>query len=106
MPKARPPQDPVSPAPLSEDEAAFILATVRQFYGDDAVVRNYGPDPRRLLLHVETDKPESLEKHTCLGVLMCEIASDYITLVATTRGRRIWGDAKIAYRQGVIIETN
>ncbi len=57
------------------------------------------------MLHVESDKDDSLARHECLGVLMCDIVRDQITLEATTRGRRIWGSAKVAYRQGVILPT-
>jgi hypothetical protein len=34
---------------------------------------------------------------------MCEINRDYIGLEVTKRGRRIRGNAKIAYRQGQIL---
>ena len=95
--------DPISPAPLGPTEADFIGRTVRRFYGDDAIIRNYGPDPKRLLLHVETGVEPGMERDECLGFLMCEIARDYISLDVTKRGRRVRGDAKIAYRQGVII---
>ena len=40
---------------LEEDEAKFILETIKRFYGDDAVIRNFGPNPERLELHVEAD---------------------------------------------------
>ncbi|QBX38624.1 hypothetical protein E4M02_10915 [Brevundimonas sp. S30B] len=57
------------------------------------------------MLHVESDKEDSLARHECLGVLMCDIVRDQITLESTKRGQRIWGGAKIAYRQGVILPT-
>jgi len=103
MPKAKPPAEPMPPARLSDSEAAFIKRIVRQFYGDDAVVRNYGPDPRRLDLHVETAKQPGMEQHECLGLLMCEIDRDAIGLDVTKRGSRLRGAAKIAYRQGEIV---
>lgn len=106
MPQAQPPMPPEDPAPLSAEEERFVLATIRTYYGPDAVVRNWGPDPKHLKLHVESDKEESLARHECLGVLMCDIVRDQITLDATTRGHRIWGSAKVAYRQGVILPTS
>jgi hypothetical protein len=103
MPQARPAAPPVPPAPLRQEEARFIRETVKRFYGENAVVRNYGPDPRRLSLHVETDVEPGMERHDCLGVLMCEINRDQISLDVTRRGRRIFGNAKLAYRQGEVI---
>ncbi|MDO9588913.1 MAG: hypothetical protein Q7J13_13385 [Brevundimonas sp.] len=58
------------------------------------------------MLHVESDKQDSLARHECLGLLMCEIVRDRITLEATTRGQRIRGSAKVAYRQGVVLPTS
>lgn len=76
---------------------------MRRYYGDDAVIRNYGPDPHRLELHVETNVEPGLERDECLGLLMCEINRDYISLEVTRRGSRIRGNAKIAYRQGQVL---
>ena len=103
MPASHPRLEPVSPAPVTRVEAEFIKKTVRRFYGENAVIRNYGPDPKRLALHVETDAEAGMELHDCLGVLMCDLIRDYIHLEVTKRGRRIRGSAKIAYRQGEII---
>jgi integrase len=103
VPVAKPPISPKEPAPVPPDEANYIRECVRRYYGDDAVIRNYGPDPRRLELHVETDAEPGLERHECLGLLMCEINRDYIGLVVTKRGSRIRGSAKIAYRQGQLL---
>ena len=103
MPQAKPPLEAVPPAPLTPAEAAFIRQVVVRYYGDNAVIRNYGPDPRRLLLHVETDVDPGMEVHECLGVLMCDLARDYVGLEVTKRGRRVWGNAKIAFRQGEVI---
>jgi hypothetical protein len=44
-----------------------------------------------------------MERHDCLGWLMCEIVRDQISLEVTKRGARIRGDAKLAYRQGEIL---
>ncbi|MDP3656535.1 MAG: hypothetical protein Q8R45_06170 [Brevundimonas sp.] len=98
-----PPEDPAS---LSAEEERYVLATIEAYYGADAVVRYWGPDPKHLMLHVESDKQDSLARHECLGLLMCEIVRDRITLEATTRGQRIWGSAKVAYRQGVVLPTS
>ena len=106
MPKAQPPMPPEDPAPLSAEEERHVLATIRAYYGADAVVRNWGPDPKHLKLHVESDKEDSLARHECLGVLMCDIVRDQITLEATTRGHRVWGSAKVAYRQGVVLPSS
>jgi len=103
MPQARPASPPVPPAPVSAAEADYIKRTVRRFYGDGAVIRNYGPDPKRLSLHVETDIEPGMERHECLGWLMCEVVRDQISLEVTRRGNRISGNAKLAYRQGEIL---
>lgn len=103
MPVAQPPLPPKPPAALSTDEIAFIKDTIRRFYGDDATVRNFGPDPARMDLHVETDRDTGMEKYDCLGVLMTRIQRDQIALEVTKRGTRVHGNAKVAYRQGIII---
>lgn len=79
------------------------MDTVRRYYGTNAVVRNWGPDPRRLNLHVEADQDIGMPHHECLGLLMCEIVRDQISLDSTKRGERVHGSAKLAYRQGVIL---
>ena len=103
MPKARPPAESDRPAALTATEAEFITRTVRRFFGDDAVIRNYGPDPKRLQLHVETSAEPGTQADECLGVLMCDIVRDYIGLEVTRPGRRVRGNAKIAYRQGEVL---
>lgn len=103
MPVAHPPSPPQSPAPLTPDEAGFIKSTVERYFGNGAVVRNYGSDPSRLQLHVESDLDIGSAQYDCAGELLAHIEREQITLVTTTRGRRVFGDAKIAYRQGVII---
>ncbi len=62
MPPAKPPLAPLPPHPLREDEAEAIKEIVRHFYGEDAVIRNYGPDPKVLALHVETSRPDAAGK--------------------------------------------
>ena len=103
MPAAQPPMPPVAPAPVSALEASFITDTIKRFYGDDAIVRNYGPDPARLELHVETSLDIGFAYYDCVGVLMTRIEREQIDLLATRRGTRIFGGAKLAYRQGVIL---
>lgn len=103
MPVAQPSTPPVAPAPVSAAEASFITDTVKRFYGDDAIVRNYGPDPARLTLHVETSRDIGLAEYDCVGVLMTRIEREQISLDVTRRGTRIFGSAKLAYRQGVIL---
>ena len=104
MPVAKTATPPKVPAPLLPGEADYIRQCVGRYYGEDAVIRNYGPDPRRLELHVETDADPGMERHECLGLLMCEIKRDYIGLEVTKRGSRIRGSAKVAYRQGQILQ--
>ncbi len=66
-------------------------------------VPGFLPDPKRLELHVEIDVEPGMERHDCLGLLMCELVRDGISMEITKRGRRVRGMAKIAYRQGVVI---
>ena len=103
MPVARPPSDPVTPAPVTEEEAAFIKATVQRFYGPAAIVRNYGPLPSRLELHVEADQFPGMERWECLGILLTRLDRAQITLEVTKRRSRGNGRPKRAYRQGVIL---
>lgn len=101
-PKPPPPPPPVEPpAPIDAAAIPFIKQTVARFFGPDAVIRNYGPDPAHLRLHVETDREPDMEDYECAGVLMTRI--DLSTLTVTRRGTKTYGDAKIAYRQGVIL---
>ena len=107
MPKAKPPLAPVPPAPLKKGEANFIKEVVERHYGADAVIRNFGPDPAHLSLHVEASKvnangPAEWLRIDCLGELMTRIDRRRIDLVVTKRGGGRRG-AKIAYRQGVIV---
>ena len=81
----------------------FIKQTVERFYGKDAVVRNFGPEPSSIEIHVETSVDAGMERHECLGILMAKISRDQIDLTVTKRGSRIFGKARIAYRQGIII---
>jgi hypothetical protein len=102
MPRAKPPIPPVPPWPLSDAEAAFIKETVERVLGADSVVRSFGPDPSKLDLHVETSSDPGLALDDCKGQLWCRIERP-ISLIATKRGSRIQGPAKVAYRQGVIL---
>jgi hypothetical protein len=102
MPAAKSPLQPVAPWPLSNAEAAFIKETVERVLGADTVVRNFGPDPARLDLHVETSTTPGQKLDECKGHLWCRIGRP-VSLIATKRGDRIHSSAKVAYRQGVIL---
>ena len=103
MPKASPPLLPQNPTMLEEQEANFIRETIKRFYGEDAVIRNYGPNPDSLQLHVEANVGRDMRLYDCLGVLFTRIERPSVSLEVTKRGSKIHGPAKIAYRQGVII---
>jgi hypothetical protein len=92
-----------APAPINAEEAEFIKATVRRFYGSDAVVRSYNPDPAKLSLHVETALDPGMEKYDCMGVLLTRTGREQISFEVTKRGTKVRGSAKIAYRQGEIL---
>lgn len=103
MPVASPPIPPRTPSPLSDGEITFIKETVRRFYGADAIIRNFGPDPNYLKVHVETDAENDMRNYDCLGVLLTRIDRAQISLEVTKRGEKVRGSAKLAYRQGVIL---
>lgn len=92
-----------TPAPLQDDERKLIKEVIERFYGADAVVRNYGPDPNQLELHVEADAGPDMMKYDCLGVLLTRIDRHQVSLEVTRRGTKARGSAKVAYRQGVIL---
>ena len=101
MPAARPQAPPIAPVPLTEEEVSFISKTIRRFLGEDVVLRNFSGDPERIAIHVETDREVGMEKYDCLGVLMTRVDRP-IEIEVTRRGTRVRGDAKVAYRHGVI----
>ena len=103
MPQAKPPTPPRSPAALSETEAALIKAAVGRIFGEDAVVRNYGPDPAELRLHVEAEDIQEPRVSELLGLLYARIERDRIGVGFTRRGSRVTGNEKIAYRQGIVL---
>jgi hypothetical protein len=103
MPAASPQIPAKSPAALEDDERRFIKEVVERFYGSDAVVRNYGPDPDRLELHIETEAGPDMRKYDCLGVLLTRIDRHQVSLEVTKRGTKARGSAKLAYRQGIIL---
>jgi hypothetical protein len=103
MPQAQPPTPPRSPAPLSNAESVLIKGAVTSIFGEDAVVRNCGPDPLELWLHVEANDVEEQRVSELLGLLYAKIARDRIVFSSTRRGSRISGIEKIAYRQGVVL---
>lgn len=103
MPQAKPPTPPRSPAALSDTEAAFIKAAVGRIFGEDAVVRNYGPNPTELRLHVEAVDVQEPRVSELLGLLYARIDRDRVGVGFSKRGSRVTGDNKIAYRQGVVL---
>jgi hypothetical protein len=88
---------------LSDAESALIKGAVTRIFGEDAVVRNCGPDPSVLWLHVEAYDVEEPRVSELLGLLYAKIARDRIGVGFTRRGSRISGSQKIAYRQGVVL---
>jgi len=102
MPIASPPTPPQSPASLRNGEREFIKDAVQRFYGPDAIVRNYGPNAARLELHVETDAEPDMRYYDLLGLLLTRIDRQ-ISIDVTKRGARVRGNAKLAYRQGIIL---
>jgi hypothetical protein len=103
MPQAMPPLAPGTPAELSEAEIALIKAAVVRIFGPDAVVRNWGTDPAKLLLHVEAQDVREPRVSELLGLLYARIDRERIGVGFTKRGQRISGSEKIAYRQGVVL---
>lgn len=81
---------------------SFIKYIVRKFFGDGAIIRNFGPDPNHIELHVEADKDGSSERWDCLGILMTRIERN-TSLTVTRRGSKVEREAKLAYRQGVVL---
>ncbi len=102
MPVAKPPLPPMTPAALSDEEVSFIKETVCKFYGDAATIRNFGPDQNHIQLHVEADRDSAHERWDCLGILMTRIERS-TSLTVTTRGSKVVREAKLAYRQGVVL---
>lgn len=76
---------------------------MRRFYGPEAIVRTYGPDPASLKLHVETTEEPGMEQHDCAGVIYARLNREQIGFVVTKRGTKPKAEAKLAYRQGVIL---
>lgn len=103
MPVSKAPLPIELPAPLEPEEAEFIKETVRRFYGPEAVVRTYGPDPANLKLHVEISEEPGLEQYDCAGVMYARLNREQIDFEVTKRGTKPRAEAKIAYRQGVIL---
>lgn len=103
MPQAKPPTPPKPPAALSDDETTLIREAVARIFGENAVVRNYGPDPTELRLHVEAEDMHYSRVDELLGLIYARIDRQRIGVGFTKRGSRVFGDAKIAYRQGVVL---
>ena len=103
MPKASSPLAPQQSHELTAAEVLVIKDTVLEFFGDKSLVRNFGHETKILKIHVETDRDIGMSFHGCLGVLNCKLAKDRIDLVVSIRGKKVRGEAKIAYRQGQIL---
>jgi hypothetical protein len=101
MPGARSQMPPKTPAPLQPDEIDFVKDTIKRFFGSGTVIRNYGPDADAMRIHIETDRDVSIERYDCLGILTTRLNVSHLEV--SRKGQRIFGDAKIAYRQGVIL---
>ncbi len=102
MPVAKPRLPPTTPATLADEEIAFIKQTIHRIYGETAIIRNFGPDPYYIQLHVEADRDVASQRWDCLGILMTRIERR-TGLYVTRRGTKIVGQAKLAYRQGVLL---
>ena len=103
MPAAKPPLPIERPAPIRPDEAEFIRATVSRFYGPDAVVRTYRPDPAHLKIHAEVSGEPGMKRYDCAGMLLAHLEREHIGFIVTARGTKPRAGAKVAYRQGVIL---
>jgi hypothetical protein len=103
MPVAKPPLAAQYSASLPAEDVAIIKRAVADVYGDDAVIRSYGPDPSTLWLHVETAHAPSMEQYDLAGQLLAKVDRHEIRVTVTKRASRRYGEAKIAYRQGVIL---
>ncbi|WP_419253064.1 hypothetical protein ACN2C6_15925 [Caulobacter sp. ErkDOM-YI] len=90
-------------AALNAREERYIVRTIRRYFGENATIRNWGVEPTRMMLHVETDLDIGLMEHECLGLLMCEIQRESVSLESTRRGQKLKGNAKTAYRRGVVL---
>jgi hypothetical protein len=102
MPTAKPPVPAQQPCELSLELAALIRQTAHRIFGDEVVVRNYGTDPKALRLHVECATDPGMAVYDFVGSLMTLV--DHIPHVEkTTAGAKPKGDAKIAYRQGIVL---
>lgn len=61
----------------------------------------FSGDPERIDLHVETEREFSMEMYDCLSVLMTRIDCP-VAIEVRRRATRVRGNAKLAYRQGII----
>lgn len=102
MPAAKLPMPARQPCELSRELTALIREAANRIFGDEVVVRNYGTDPQALRLHVECAADPGMAVYDFVGLLMTVI--DHVPHVEkTTAGAKPKGDAKIAYRQGIVL---
>lgn len=101
MPVAKPAKQPETPADLLPEIKAFIKQAAGKVFGGDVVVRHYGTD-NTWRIHVEIESCAGLDREAFIGILLTQ--ADHLPHVQITkRGTKPRGDAKIAYRQGVIL---
>jgi hypothetical protein len=102
MPIAKAPLPPQQSCELSAELAARISAAVAKVFGPNAIVRNYGTNPGALRIHVETELDDPLRSYDLLGILLTFL-DQRPHVEVTVRGMKPRGDAKIAYRQGLLL---
>lgn len=86
---------------LPSEIKAFIKRAAEQVFGSDVIVRHYGTD-NHWRIHLEVASCAGLNREAFIGILLTQ--ADHIPHVEiTVRRTKPKGDAKIAYRQGVIL---
>ncbi|WP_260924779.1 hypothetical protein [Novosphingobium sp. 9] len=94
---------PPVPVTLEPAEAAFIVSAVRKVFGNDVMLRHYSTRADDLALHIETaSEPNGLKRYDFLGILMTRIDRP-IHIEVSRPGDRVKGNAKLAYRYGVVL---
>ncbi|MBF9150760.1 hypothetical protein [Novosphingobium jiangmenense] len=101
MPVASPAQPPETPVELRPEIKSFIKQAAENVFGGDVVVRHYGTDST-WRIHVEIESCAGLDREAFIGILLTQ-ANHFPHVEITKRGSKPKGDAKIAYRQGVIL---
>jgi len=102
MSAASPPSPPKPVIALAQEDVDLVKAAVERFYGRGALIRDYSSDPNSIALHIEADREIGMEHYDMLGMLMTRIEQP-ISIEVTRRGARVHGNAKLAYRYGVVL---